>query len=66
MNDELTAEGYEQTREKFRSLQRRLAEFEARPDLSPSHRTRVFKSYNTMMRKYLREIKLYESRREAR
>ena len=35
MNEELTAEGYEQTREKLRNLERRLAEIEARSDLPP-------------------------------
>ena len=62
MNEELTAEGYEQTREKLRNLQQRLAKIEARADLTPARRATVARSYHTMMRQYLREIKLYESR----
>ena len=62
MNEELTAEGYEQTREKLRNLERRLAEIESRSDLPPSRRAAVTRSYSSMMRQYLREIKLYESR----
>ena len=62
MNEELTAEGYEQTREKLHNLQQRLAESEARADLTPARRATVARSYHAMMRQYLREIKLYESR----
>jgi hypothetical protein len=62
MNEELTAEGYEQTREKLRNLERRLADIEARTDLSLTRRAAITRSYNSMMRQYLREIKLYESR----
>lgn len=62
MNEELTAEGYEQTREKLCSLQKLLAEMEERADLTPVRRAAVARSYHAMMRQYLREIKLYESR----
>ena len=62
MNEELTAEGYEQTRKKLRNLQQRLDEIEARADLTPARRATVARSYHAMMRQYLREIKLYESR----
>jgi BMFP domain-containing protein YqiC len=62
MNEELTAEGYEQTQEKLRKLQQRLAEIEARTDLAPARRATVARSYHAIMRQYLREIKLYESR----
>ena len=62
MNEELTAEGYEQTREKLRNLERGLGEIESRPDLSPARRAAVTRSYTLMMRQYLREIKLYETR----
>ena len=62
MNEELTAEGYEQTRENLRNLQQRLAEIESRADLPSARRATVARSYHLMMRQYLREIKLYESR----
>jgi hypothetical protein len=58
----LTAEGYEQTKEKLRDLETRLAEIEKRTDLTPEHLTSVRRSYKMMMRDYLKEIKLYEAK----
>lgn len=62
MSEPLTAEGYEQTKEKLRNLEERLAELERRTDLHPEHRASVRRSYQMMMRKFLRDIKLYEIR----
>jgi hypothetical protein len=59
----LTAEGYEQTKEKLADLERRLAEIEKRTDLDPEHLANVRRSYKMMMRKFLRDIKLYEAKR---
>ncbi len=58
----LTAEGYEQTKEKLRDLEMRLAEIEKRTDLSPDHLESVRRSYKMMMREFLKEIKLYETK----
>jgi uncharacterized protein involved in exopolysaccharide biosynthesis len=58
----LTAEGYEQTKEKLRDLETRLADIEKRTDLDPEHLASVRRSYKMMMREYLQEIKLYEAR----
>jgi len=60
MTEVLTAEGYEQTKEKLRDLQSRLAEIEKRTDLAPAHLASVRRSYNSMIREYLQDIKLYE------
>ncbi len=60
MTELLTAEGYEQTKEKLRDLQSRLAEIKKRTDLSPEHMASVRRSYNSMIRDYLQEIRLYE------
>ena len=62
MAELLTAEGYEQTKEKLRNLETRLAEIEKRQDLQAEHLTSVRRSYKMMMREYLQEIKLYEAR----
>ena len=61
MSESLTAEGYEQTKEKLRDLETRLAEIEKRTDLSPDHLESVRRSYKMMMREFLRDIKLYEA-----
>ena len=63
MTETLTAEGYEQTKEKLRNLENRLAEIEKRADLAPDHLDSVRRSYKMMMREYLQEIKLYEASR---
>ncbi len=60
MSELLTAEGYEQTKEKLRDLQARLAEIKKRTDLAPAHLASVRRSYNSMIREYLQDIKLYE------
>ncbi len=62
MSELLTAEGYEQTKEKLRDLQVRLADIKKRTDLTPEHLASVRRSYNSMIREYLQEIKLYEVR----
>jgi hypothetical protein len=62
MSELLTAEGYEQTKEKLRDLETRLAEIEKRTDLGAEHLASVRRSYKMVMREYLQEIKLYEAR----
>ena len=62
MTEILTAEGCEQTREKLRDLERRLAELEKRTDLDPEHLASVRRSYKMMMREFLRDIRLYEAK----
>ncbi len=62
MTETLTAEGYEQTKEKLRDLETRLAEIEKRTDLDPNHVASVRRSYKMIMREYLQEIKLYEAK----
>lgn len=64
MIERLTAEGYEQTKEKLRDLETRLAEIEKRTGLAPEHVESVQRSYKMVMRKYLREIKVYEARQD--
>jgi hypothetical protein len=64
--ESLTAEGYEQTKEKLRDLETRLAEIEKRTDLSPDHLESVRRSYKMMMREFLQEIKLYEAKQGKR
>ncbi len=61
MTEVLTAEGYEQTKEKLRDLETRLAELEKRTDLAPEHLASVRRSYRMMMREFLRAIELYEA-----
>ena len=60
--ESLTAEGYEQTKEKLRDLETRLAEIEKRTDLGPDHLESVRRSYKMMMREFLQEIKLDEAK----
>ena len=60
MVEMLTAEGYEQTKEKLHDLESRLAEIEKRTDLNPEHLASVRRSYKVTMRELLKEIKLYE------
>jgi hypothetical protein len=62
MSEILTAEGYEQTKDKLRDLETRLAELEKRTDLNPEHLASVRRSYKMMMREYLQDIKLYEAK----
>ena len=62
MSEMLTAEGYEQTKEKLRYLEQRLAAMEKRTDLTPAHLASVRRSCKSMMREMLQEIKLYETR----
>ena len=62
MIETLTVEGYEQTKEKLRDLETRLAEIEKRTDLNAEHLEGVRRSYKMMMREYLKEIKLYEAK----
>ncbi|MFO0967609.1 MAG: hypothetical protein U0793_18775 [Gemmataceae bacterium] len=62
MKETLTPEGYEQTKEKLRDLEARLAAIEKRTDLSSDHLASVRRSYKTMMREYTEEIMLYEAK----
>ena len=62
MIETLTVEGYEQTKEKLRDLETRLAEIEKRTDLDPKRLASVRRSYKVMMREFLQEIKLYEAK----
>jgi hypothetical protein len=62
MTEILTAEGYEQTKEKLGDLETRLAKLEQRTDLDPEHLAGVRRSYKMMMREFLRDIKLYEAK----
>src|SRR5207253_9593604 len=62
MNEPLTAEGYEQTKDKLRDLETRLAEIEKRTDLDPKRLASVRRSYKMMMREFLQDIKLYEAK----
>lgn len=66
MTETLTAEGYEQTKEKLRDLEGRLAEIEKRTDLKPQHLESVRRSYRMMMREFLKDIKLYEAKEGLR
>ena len=65
MTEMLTAEGYEQTKEKLHDLQVRLMDIEKRTDLNPDHLESVRRSYRMIMREYLREIKLYEAKHKS-
>ena len=62
MSEILTAEGYEQTKEKLRDLETRLAAIEKRTDLNPQRLASVRRSYKMMIREYLQDIKLYEAK----
>jgi hypothetical protein len=62
MSELLTTAGYEQTKDKLRDLESRLAVIEKRTDLAPSHLASVRRSYKMMMREFLRDIKLYEAK----
>ncbi len=62
MQEPLTPEGYQQTKEKLADLERRLGEIEKRTDLNPDHLANVRRSYKMMMREYLQEIKLYQAK----
>jgi hypothetical protein len=62
MSEILTAEGYDQTKDKLRDLETRLAEIEKRTDLDPKRLASVRRSYKMMMREFLQDIKLYEAK----
>ena len=62
MTETLTAEGFEQTREKLRDLETRLADLDKRTDLNAEHLASVRRSYKMMMREFLQEIRLYEAK----
>jgi len=62
MSEILTAEGYEQTKEKLRDLETRLVEIAKRTDLHPEHLASVRRSYKMMMREFLEDIKLFEAK----
>jgi CRISPR/Cas system-associated endoribonuclease Cas2 len=62
MIESLTAGECEQTKEKLRDLQARLAEIEHRTDLGPAHLASVRRSYDKMIREYLQAIRFYETK----
>ena len=62
MTETLTAEGFEQTREKLRDLETRLADLDKRTDLNAEHLASVRRSYKMMMREFLQEIRLCEAK----
>jgi hypothetical protein len=64
MTEILTAEGYEQTKEKLRDLETRFAAIDKRTDLDAEHLASVRRSYKMMMREFLRDIKLYEAKQK--
>lgn len=66
MSEPLTAEGYEQTKQKLRDLESRLAEIERRANLAPDHLASVRRSYRMMMREFLQDLRLYEAREAKR
>lgn len=61
MTPHLTPAGYSQTKAKLAGLEKRLADVEKRTDLTPLHLAEVRRSYKRMIRRYRREIKLYEA-----
>ncbi len=63
MTSRLTPGGYAQTKAKLADLERRLADLESRADLNPLHLAEVHRSYESMIRQYRRELKLYEAGR---
>jgi hypothetical protein len=62
MSEMLTALGYEQTKDKLRDLESRLAQLENRADLDQAHIASVRRSYAMMIREFVQDIKLYEAR----
>jgi hypothetical protein len=62
MTEILTADGYEQTKEKLRDLETRLGKIEKRTDLDPEHLASVRRSYKMMIREFLQDIRLYEAK----
>lgn len=61
MNAVLTQDGYEQTKIKLSSLEKRLVDLKDRQDVSDLHLNESRKSYFDMIRQYRKEIKLYEA-----
>ncbi len=61
MTHRLSAKGYAHTKRRLASLEARLAAIRERKDLQASHLAAVIRSYEDVMRQYLREIKLYEA-----
>ena len=59
----MTPGGYAQTKAKLEDLERRLAGLASRTDLKPLHRAEVRRSYESMIRQYRREMKLFEAER---
>ena len=64
MIEQLTDEGYEQTKAKLSELQHRLVSLDSRTDLKPDHLVGVRNSYQMMIRQYLQEIKVYETKQK--
>jgi hypothetical protein len=62
MKEDLSFEGYGQTKEKLVDLEQRLAQIEKRTDLDPAHLASVRRSFKMMIREYLKDIKLFEAK----
>ncbi|HEX8203898.1 MAG TPA: hypothetical protein VF590_25710 [Isosphaeraceae bacterium] len=63
MTPRLTPSGYDQTKAKLQDLERRLADLGSRTNLTPLRLAEVRRSYESMIRQYRRELKLYEAER---
>lgn len=61
VSDYLTAEDYEQTKQKLHELKTRLANIEKDSNFDPQHLPSVRRHYKMMMREYQQDIKLYEA-----
>ncbi len=65
MTERLTHAGYLATKSKFANMEARLAALRKRTDLDPAHKAEVERSYQDMMRQYLRDVLLYEATHPA-
>ena len=64
MVEKLTAEGYEQTKEKVDRLLERLAYTESRTDFPPDRIESACRSYRMIIREMKREIAVYEAKQK--
>jgi hypothetical protein len=62
MTEQLTPQGYSQTKEKLAWMEARLLALRGRTDLPPSHKAMAVESYEKMIRQFRKEIKLYEAK----
>jgi hypothetical protein len=61
MTTPLTATSYRKTKEKLGRMEARLEALHTRTDLHPLRRAQVERSYQSMIRQYRRDLKLYEA-----